>query len=157
SGPRLSDRRSRGTPMLSHLLCRSRPRGARPAVLALELLESRCTPATFAYSAATQSLTVNAVAGEQISVAQDANKPAGNVQVSSNLTPGVFNDPAGNTVFVKNLTVKIAGGAGGPGQVSVGAGVLIAGNLVITSADAAGTAVSTAAGVLVGGSLSFTS
>jgi len=129
-------------------------RSFRPSI---EALESRCTPATFVYNALTQSLSINAVAGEQITISQDFAKPTGNLQVSSNLTPGIFNDPTGNTVFVKNLSVKIAAGPGGPGQVNISAGVNLAGSFAITTADANGTALGVPAGGVIGGNLTFTS
>ena len=136
---------------------RSARRSFRPG---FEVLEARCTPATFAYNALKQSLTVKAAAGEQITISQDAAKPTGNLQVNSNLTPGIFNDPSGDTQFVKNLTVKIAAGAGaGTGQVIVnGANNLsVAGNFSVTTADTDGTELNFLTGGSIGKNLSFTS
>lgn len=129
-------------------------RSFRPSI---EPLECRYAPATFAYNAVTQSLSIKAVAGEQIKIIQDANKPTGNLEVSSNQTPVIFNDPAGNTVFVKNLSLKITAGPGGPGQVTLSAGVNIAGNFAITTADPGGTSLNALSGVSIGGNLTFTS
>src|SRR5262249_40622946 len=129
SGPRCSDLHQRGDPMLSRLLSRSRARRVRPVgrptVLTVEVLESRYTPASAVYNAVTASLTVNAAPGEQLTISQNATKPAGNLQVASNVNGIVFNNPAGNTRFVKNLTVKIAAGSGGgTGQVNLSSAAL---------------------------------
>jgi hypothetical protein len=98
--------------------------------LSLRPLEDRAVPATFAYSAALQKLTITAAQGDQIAVTQLNNQPTGYIAVAAGATP-VFSSDA-DKLPVRSLTVVFSGAdAGG---LTVGDGVALGGNLVVAGA-----------------------
>ena len=75
--------------------------------LALQPLEDRCTPATFSYAEATQTLTVFAANHDEILVEGNAADPAGYLTVKESADP--FFNSADDTQPVRNLVVRFDG------------------------------------------------
>jgi hypothetical protein len=74
--------------------------------LNLQALEDRATPATYAYSGLTQTLTVTAAEGDRILVASIPNKPVGYLQVSETQHAAtVFNSDTTNQ-SIRTLVVR---------------------------------------------------
>src|SRR5215213_5446259 len=104
-----------------------------PARLALEPLEDRATPATALYSALTQTLTVTAGEGDQLTVAPVPNKPVGYLTITDTQHPGtVFNSDAANQ-SVRNLVVTFA--AAQSGGLTFNADARIGGGLRVSGAN----------------------
>jgi hypothetical protein len=100
----------------------------------LQTLEDRATPATAAYAALSQTLTIVAADGDQVSVAALAGSPTGYIQVSETQAGETVFDSAAKSQAVRNLVVKFAGVDSG-GFV-LNSGVQLGGNLSISGAKA---------------------
>jgi hypothetical protein len=138
--------------MFRGLFSRRWPAPARPSYRpTLEGLESRWTPATFAYNATKQLLTVTASPGDIIDFSQDSNNPAGHISVTS--TTDSFNDSV-PTRFVKSVKINVPAGAGVVDLNFSSFG--IAGSLTINSAAATPTVV-LASEVFIAKNFTFTS
>jgi len=122
----------------------SRPQRSRPAArLSLRALEDRVTPATAAYSALTQTLTVIAAQADQLVVSAIPNKPTGYLSVTET--------QANATVFksdVKNQAVRILVvqfGNTNTGSLTldatsrIGGSLIVGGGTGVTTVDVAGT------------------
>jgi hypothetical protein len=121
-----------------------RSQRSRPAArLTLGALEDRTTPATAAYSALTQTLTVVAAQADQLVVSAIPNKPVGYLSVTeTQANATVFNSD------VKNLSVRVLVvrfGNTDTGSLTLDASTRIGGSLVVgggtgvTTIDIAGT------------------
>ncbi|HVK10346.1 MAG TPA: hypothetical protein VM597_16385 [Gemmataceae bacterium] len=98
--------------------------------LSLCPLEGRAVPATFAYSAALQKLTITAAQGDQIAVTQLNNQPTGYIGVAAGATPVFSSDT--DKAPVRSLTVIFTGADAG--SLTVETGVALGGNLVVAGA-----------------------
>lgn len=129
-----------------------RPQRSRPAArLTLRALDDRITPATAAYSAATQTLTLVAAQADQLVVSAVPNMPTGYLNVTET--------QAGATVFnstVKNQSVRtlvVQFGNTDTGSLTldattrIGGGLVVGGGTGVTTVDVAGT---------VGGNIVYT-
>ncbi len=97
--------------------------------LAVQPLEDRRTPASFSYAAATQTLTITAIQGDQITVAAEANQPTGYVAVTQNGNAGFSSDALDQAV--RNLVVRFntvdAGGLTLSNNLRLGGGLTVFG------------------------------
>jgi hypothetical protein len=108
------------------------PRRRRSAPPRLHTLEDRATPAA-AYSALSQTLTIVAADGDQISVAALAGSPTGYIQITETQAGETVFTSAANSQAVRNLVVRFAGDSGG---FLLGSDVQLGGNLSISGARA---------------------
>jgi hypothetical protein len=115
--------------------------------LALETLEARDTPATIAYNAALQTLTVTADSNDTLTVAQAAGRPAGFLTVNDG-TSTVFNA----TRFVKNLILDAR--ADSTSSVSLAANTRLAGSLTVRGGGSS-SAFTLGDGCSLGGGLTY--
>lgn len=115
----------------------------RFAHLVLSALEDRATPATAAYSALTQTLTVTAAQGDQLVVAALPNKPTGYLTVTeTQVGTTVFNADVKNQA-VRGLIVRFGNTNTGTltldATARIGGGLVVSGGTGVTTVNLAGT------------------
>src|SRR5262249_15315120 len=100
---------------------------SRSVSLSLQSLEDRSTPATAAYSAATQTLTITGANTDALTVSALINKPTGYLAVANGMGT-VFSSDTNNQA-VRNLVVRFNTVANG--TLTVHSSVRLGGNLTV--------------------------
>lgn len=126
------------------------PRPRRRALLSLQGLEARATPAAAAYSALTQTLTVTAAQADRLVVSALPNKPMGYLTVTEAQASATVFDSNASKWAVRNLVVRFDNVA--TGDLTLDGTVQLGGRLTVAAAT--GTQTVTLAGS-VGGNVTY--
>jgi hypothetical protein len=129
-----------------------RPHRTRPAArLTLRALDDRITPATAAYSAVTQTLTIVAAQADQLVVSAVPNKPTGYLNVTETQANATVFNSTGKNQSVRVLVVRFGNTNTGSltldATTRIGGGLVVSGGTGVTTVDVAGT---------VGGNIIYT-